>query len=258
MQTNILNIIKTHIVGEFFSASHTLDNTHAFDFFLNADIDWLPSVNHSAFGTEWGYTVCEQYEDENVRGIRNLMRSQLEDLLKLQDTIKESNVLDCSIEDVEDDERIMCELNLTAFEIARLGRDALYRMAEEKFMKVGLCLEVSVMHLIPIKIEEHTVTYNAIPISYVRTWSNGDISKHINNECITPLFESLLTFNEGVECKHCPYDSKTLIMLPQSFDTERIDKRMCELKTNVATYRDKIYLVGVRDSGYALWECEVK
>lgn len=74
---------------------------------------------------------------------------------------------DYTVDDVADfDERIACELSLTAFDIARYGKDELYRMAEEKFAKVGLYLDIQEMDLIPIKIEEHFVTYDAVPTDY--------------------------------------------------------------------------------------------
>jgi len=90
------------------------------------------------------------------------------------------NIDDYSVDDVVAyDDRIACELSLTAFDIARYGQDELYRMAEEKFMKVGLDLDIQEMDLIPIKIEEHFVTYNAIPTEYYRTFSNGETAKRI-------------------------------------------------------------------------------
>lgn len=77
------------------------------------------------------------------------------------------NIDGYTVNDVVDtDERIACELCLTAFDIARYRKDELYRMAEEKFMKVGLNLDIHAMDLIPIKIEEHYVTYNAVPTNY--------------------------------------------------------------------------------------------
>jgi hypothetical protein len=90
----------------------------------------------------------------------------------------EYNIDDYDVDDVVDaDERIACELSLTAFDIARLGKDELYRMAEEEFSKIGLELEIEEMEMIPIKIEEHYVTYNCIPVDATRTWSNGDVTK---------------------------------------------------------------------------------
>lgn len=168
------------------------------------------------------------------------------------------NIEDYDVRDVvEADERVSCELSLTAFDIARLGKDELYRMAEEKFAKIGLIFEIKEMQMIPIKIEEHFVTYDCIPVDYVQTWSNGDESIVQNNQMITPLHESLLLLNENIMSKACEYNRTTAIKLPASFDIQRIDKRMKELKTNIVTFREKTYIVGVFDGGYALWECEV-
>lgn len=90
----------------------------------------------------------------------------------------EYNIDDYSVDDVvKADERIACELSLTAFDIARLGKDELYNMAEEKFSQIGLELEIGEMEMIPIKIEEQYVTYDCIPIVATRTWSNGDVTK---------------------------------------------------------------------------------
>ncbi|MBW6487488.1 hypothetical protein [Sulfurimonas sp.] len=92
----------------------------------------------------------------------------------------EYNIDDYSVDDVVAyDDRIACELSLSAFDIARYGKDELYRMAEEKFMRVGLDLDIQDMDLIPIKIEEHYVAYNAIPTEYIRTFSNGETAKRI-------------------------------------------------------------------------------
>lgn len=163
-----------------------------------------------------------------------------------------------TVDDVkEEDNRIKCELELSAFDIARYGKDELYRMAEEKFAQVGLILDIKEMELVPIKIEEHFVTYDAIPTDYQQTWSNGDTSVHKNNEMTTPLHESLLLMNENVMSTSCNYNRSTAIMLPKSFDINRIDRRMKELKTDVVNFRDKYYIVGVYDNGYALWECEI-
>jgi len=164
----------------------------------------------------------------------------------------------CTVDDVQElDERVSCQLQLTAFDIARYGKDELYRMAEEKFAIVGLTLDIQDMDLIPIAIEEHFVTYNVIPTDFKRIWSNGDVSIYKNNEMITPLHESLLLMNENIISTFCNYNRSTAIMLPKSFDIKRIDKRMKELKTDVVNFRDKYYIVGIYDEGYALWECEI-
>jgi hypothetical protein len=81
----------------------------------------------------------------------------------------EYNIDDYSVDDVvKADEQIACELSLSAFDIARLGKDELYRMAEEKFSQIGLELEIEEMEMIPIKIEENYVTYNCIPVDAMR------------------------------------------------------------------------------------------
>ena len=165
---------------------------------------------------------------------------------------------DCSVEDVREfDERVYCTLDLTAFDIARHGKDELCNQARNIFLEVGLDLEIFDMEMIPIKIEEHFVTYKCIPTDFKRTWSNGDISKHENGKMLTPLHESLLLMNENIMSKSCDYNRSTAIVLPKSFDINRIDARMKELKTNVVDFRDKYYIVGVYDDGYALWECKV-
>lgn len=90
----------------------------------------------------------------------------------------EYNINDYNLDDVvEADERVACELSLTAYDIARLGKDELYHMAEEKFSRVGLHLEIIEMEIIPIKIEEHFVTYDCIPVVAMRTWSDGSVTK---------------------------------------------------------------------------------
>lgn len=154
----------------------------------------------------------------------------------------------------EADERLKCELELSAFDIARYGKYELYNMAEEKFAQAGISLFIKEMKLIPIGFKEHYVTYDAIPTDYKRTWGNDDISV---DEMITPLNESLLLMNENIMSTSCNYNRSTAIMLPKSFDINRIDKRMKELKTDVVNFRGKYYIVGVYDNGYALWECEI-
>lgn len=85
----------------------------------------------------------------------------------------EYNIDDYSVDDVVPvDERIACELELTAFDIARLGKDKLYNMAEESFRKVGLVFEILEMDMIPTKIEEHFVSYDCIPTEYRRIFTD--------------------------------------------------------------------------------------
>lgn len=79
----------------------------------------------------------------------------------------EYNIDDYDVDDVvEADERVACELELTAFDIARLGKDELYRTVEESFRKIGLTLEILEMDMVPTKIEEHFVSYDCIPTEY--------------------------------------------------------------------------------------------
>jgi hypothetical protein len=207
--------------------------------------------------------ICKEGDPHNVQNefgydYGTTLNCQFVDISEHIESDKEFNVLDYKTDDVKEvDERIRCELELTAFDIARYGKDELYAMAEEKFTKVGLILDITEMELIPIKIDEDFVTYDAIPIDYTRTWSNGDESVYKNNEMITPLHESLLLFNENIMSTSCDYNRSTAIKLPVSFDIQRIDKRMKELKTDVVTFKENTYIVDIFDSGYALWECEV-
>ncbi len=83
---------------------------------------------------------------------------------------------DYSVDDVEEvDDRTYCILELTAFDIARYGKDELYQMAEAKFVEVGLELEIFEMEMIPKKIEEHFVSYKCIPTDFTRTFTDGDV-----------------------------------------------------------------------------------
>jgi hypothetical protein len=65
-----------------------------------------------------------------------------------------------------EDERIACYLDFTAFDIARIGKDEMYNMAEECFLKVGIRIEIIEMDMIPVKIEEHFVSYRCIPTEH--------------------------------------------------------------------------------------------
>ena len=216
MKTNVISIVKAHIVGEIFSESPTLENQHPFDFFMSSDIDSANFVGDSALGEEWGFQTHGQYDYENIKSLRSLMQSMLDDLLKLQASIikncttevklslqsfsssvefydlaeivktkissgnyitfKTINIEDNELDDVtEVDERVSCNLNLTAFEIARYGNDELYNMAVAKFNEVGLNLEILDMEMIPTKIEEHFVSYDCIPTEYKRIFTDNDV-----------------------------------------------------------------------------------
>jgi len=86
-ENTIQEIIQNHILGEIFSEFPTDLDTNAFDFFLRAGVDCAEDVASSPLGEEWGFEVCEQYSFENIRSLRGLMQSMLDDLLRLQDKI---------------------------------------------------------------------------------------------------------------------------------------------------------------------------
>ena len=84
--TTIENTIKEYILSRIFSEFPTTD-TDTFDFFMISDIDATVTVGETPLRDEWGYEVCEEYEWENVRSLRGLMQSELNDLMRLQSTI---------------------------------------------------------------------------------------------------------------------------------------------------------------------------
>jgi len=86
------------------------------------------------------------------------------------------NIEDYTIDDVKKiDERVFCKLDLTAFDIARYGKDELYNMAEAEFSEVNLNLEILEMEMIPTKIEEGFVSYDCIPTEYKCTFTDDDV-----------------------------------------------------------------------------------
>lgn len=206
----IQEIIQNHILGEIFSEFPT-DLNNAFQFFLEADVDQTTFVGDSSLGEEWGYTVAEAYGLDDIRAIRGLMQSMYNDLeifksalfqhashtvqinkdetsdgiqydieahanlgiIEHIDSDCKYNMDDYSIKDVEKvDERISASLDLTAFNIARFGKDELYAMAEQAFVGVGLTLEILEMEMIPTEIEEHSVKYDCIPTDYRRVFAD--------------------------------------------------------------------------------------
>jgi len=106
MTTSIQEIIKNHILEEIFNEFPNNEGQHAFDFFLRSDVNCAEFVGESPLGTEWGFTVCEQYSYDNIRALRGLMQSQLDDLLRLQDTINQKCTLRISIfkSDMDDED----------------------------------------------------------------------------------------------------------------------------------------------------------
>jgi len=163
-----------------------------------------------------------------------------------------------TVDDVtEADDRVYLELKLSALDMLRFDKDEIYRMVEDKFAKVGLYFDITSMDIIPKVIEEHFITCYCYPVDYQRTWSNGDISQHIDSKMITPLKQADLLIHKNIKSKSCEFDRSRAILLPKLFDINEIDNQMQELKTDVVEFKNKFYIVGVFDNWYALWECEV-
>ena len=168
-----------------------------------------------------------------------------------------------------EDDRLSCELDYTAFDIARLGKDAIYHAAEESFLKIGIRIDIINMDMIPIKIEEHFVTYNCIPTEHKIIfsddnfvhWKDGvkidesiekeeaiaDIEINIDILEITPLLMS----------KSCNYDRATSISLSDIFPLAKLDEKLCDNKTDVVKYNGQTYICAIIDNGYSLCACEV-
>lgn len=93
----VIDIIKEHICDEVFQNGypHRVSDEHPFDFFMSADLDSSQSIEDSILGTQYGFEVAEEYSMDNVRNIRGLMQSKLNDLIRLQDKI--NKVSDCNI-----------------------------------------------------------------------------------------------------------------------------------------------------------------
>ena len=168
------------------------------------------------------------------------------------------------------DDRISCELSLTAFDIAKYGNTELYSMAEEVFSKVGLNIDIHDMDMIPIKIEAHFVTYDCIPKDYANTLSDGEIFTFINNKEVIKeeimeaktVVGTIVNFDDLeivplLVNKSCSYDRRTLIMLPDLFPIAKLDEKLCDNKSDVVKYNGQTYICGILDDGYALWMCEV-
>lgn len=83
----IENIIKDFIVEDIFCEYPTDLNPNGFDFFMRSGIDATVTVGETPLSYEWGFEVCEEYEWENIRALRGLMQSRLDDQMKLQEII---------------------------------------------------------------------------------------------------------------------------------------------------------------------------
>ncbi len=177
---------------------------------------------------------------------------------------------DVSIDDVQiEDDRLSCEISHTAFDVTRLGKDALYSEVEDIFLRIGINIEVIKMDMIPIRIKEHSVTYKCIPTEHKITftddtfvhWKDGvkidqkikedetlvDLDINVDDLEITPLLIS----------KNCNYDRRTIIRLNDTFSAAQLDEKLCNNKSDVVKYNGETYICGILDDGYALWKCEI-
>ena len=84
-----IDIIKEYICDEVFQNGypHRVNDEHPFDFFMSADLDSSQSVEDSILGMQYGFEVAEEYIMDNIRSIRGLMQSKLDDLIRLQEKI---------------------------------------------------------------------------------------------------------------------------------------------------------------------------
>ena len=85
----INELLKTHICEEIFQNGYPEDvnGQHPFDFFMEADVECANGVDDSSLGEEFGFEVASEYGFENIRSIRGLMQSMLDDLERLQEKI---------------------------------------------------------------------------------------------------------------------------------------------------------------------------
>lgn len=97
MTTSLEDIIKNHILGEIFSEFPNNERQHAFDFFLSSDVNCAEFVGDSPLGTEWDFTVFEQYSYDNIKGLRGLMQSMYDDLEKLKSSLFQYAVTNLTI-----------------------------------------------------------------------------------------------------------------------------------------------------------------
>mgnify|MGYP005850290953 CR=1 FL=1 len=80
--------LKNHIVEEIFSEFPIDTKEHPYDLFMTSEVDAVNSVEDTPLG-EKGYEVCEEYGLENIRNLRGLMQSKLNDLNRLLIEIEE-------------------------------------------------------------------------------------------------------------------------------------------------------------------------
>ncbi|QKF59221.1 hypothetical protein [Aliarcobacter lanthieri] len=77
---NTENKVKEYILGDIFCDTPNMDND--WDIFMNNKKNEYPD----------GFQVCEAYELESARDIRNLMQMRLEDLIRLSENIIPKNI----------------------------------------------------------------------------------------------------------------------------------------------------------------------
>lgn len=82
----IENTIKIFIVDDVFS-KHPGSIGYAFDYFMEADVDVDTTESVSLSELAFNYEVCEKYETENIRAIRDLMQSMYNDLERLKSAL---------------------------------------------------------------------------------------------------------------------------------------------------------------------------
>ena len=56
------------------------------------------------------------------------------------------------------------QITFTAFEIARIGKDNMYEVAEDQYREEGIDVEIEEMALIPESIDGEYVTYRCVPV----------------------------------------------------------------------------------------------
>ena len=157
-----------------------------------------------------------------------------------------------------EDDRLSCELSYTAFDIARLGKDEIYKVAEESFLKAGIRIDIIEMDMIPIKIEEYFVTYNCIPTEHKIIFTDDTFIHWKDGVQMNPDIKLVdLEITPLLMTKSCNYDSTTSIKLSKVFPISDLDKILCDNKSDVVKYNGQTYLCGVLDDGYGLWECVV-
>lgn len=153
MATNTIstiNTIKIHIIETIFQEyPFSLNNQHPFDFFMECDDDLEVE----------GFESCEEYGFEDNKALKGLMSAQYENLASLIEKVEKCNQAEVKV----NNEAISCELELSAFDIARYGQDELYEMVEQKLNQE---IEIYEMQMIPIKLEDEYVTYKCVPTKY--------------------------------------------------------------------------------------------